>query len=370
MAKGGSEFAAHALRGALLRHVTSVQDDGGDLAVLVEKRRERPFAREREAIAPQDFVDHERLGLAGGDEVPPPLLGARDVVAAEKHRHDIAAEHLGGRPAEEVLRRGIHLEDGAARIGLEHRDRRALGKERELAAVCLHLAVRFQQAVELLGELGLHLGVVVGQPPVGAAHAVGAREHAGELVRGGHCGEIEERHHRAEHAEERRAVGEEHHVEGQDDRRGIERVEPPHRGEERQAPGGDERDDERNQHLLVLRAGKEHRRGEAPARAEHRGGERRTADPELRLGALARAAIGERERGEVAGAADREREPKQHELRRPHSQEICGQKQAERERRAGARQRAAIDEVAALAFNVGHWRLRTGRERFLTRIEH
>ena len=156
-------------------------------------------------------------------------------------------------------------------------------------------------------------------------------------------------------------MGKEHDVEGQEDGAGVDGIDPPDGGKKRQSAGRHQRNDEGDQHLLLLRAGEERGGGKSPARAERRGAERGAPDPELGvlLGA-ARAPVGEQQHAEGAGADEDERLPLENEFRGPQAPEIGGEQDAEKDRRADAGRCPPVDELAPLARHLRRDRRRAG----------
>ena len=75
--------------------------------------------------------------------------------------------------------------------------------------------MRFEQAVELLAELHVGIGVVIGELLVGVAQPVRIGESAPELHRARHVRDVKKRHRRAQPAQEIRAIGEKHEAERQ-----------------------------------------------------------------------------------------------------------------------------------------------------------
>ena len=244
------------------------------------------------------------------------------------------------------------------RVDLEHRDRRPFGKKSKLAAECLHLAMRLEQAVELLGELHLGVGVVGRELLVGAAQPIGARERLAELIGSSDVRDVQERHRGTKQMKKIRAIREQHPVEGDHHACRVDGVDPPYGGEHRQPARGHQRHDKGDEYLLIIAAREEHCRSEPPRRPERRGAERRTPDPGLRMLARAAAApISERERPECRRDDQDRALPEHDQLGRARFPQEGAQEQAQHGGRANRRLDPAINVLAALLRHFGRARI-------------
>ena len=100
-------------------------------------------------------------------------------------RRDVAGEILLLRAgiAEENLGRMVDVGDAAPGIELEHRDRRTLREERQLATARLDLAARFVELDQLALEAFIQAAIVLGEPAICVPQPVAGVEHLCKAVR-------------------------------------------------------------------------------------------------------------------------------------------------------------------------------------------